>query len=83
MNKDLDSSCSSFHLYGYVYGYPACCIKEFYHHVKNKSYLSRPVRKLDGTGYIPCKTCNFKYTEDQLIENINKNRSSGLRKFHK
>ena len=81
MKKGLGSSYNNFHLYGYVFGYPLCCIEEFIDHVKNNSYMSRPLRKLNGTGYIPCSSCDSKYTEEQLISNINKNRSSKLKNF--
>ena len=48
-----------------------------YEHVANRTFMTRPLRKLSGTGYIPCENCNTK----ELIENINKERNDKLPKF--
>lgn len=46
---------------GRYYGYPDCCIQAFL----ELEHLSDPEpRKLDGTGYVPCKDCNAKSEED-------------------
>ena len=55
---------------GVYFGYPECCIEAFL----TEDFSIRPTRKLSGTGYIPCAKCNEKYTEEELTENINKNR---------
>lgn len=60
---------------GSYYGYPVCCIDSFL------NYTKKPTRKLQGTGYIPCENCNVKYTEKELISNINKNRNKTLELF--
>ena len=44
-------------------------------------FLKRPERKLQGTGFIPCESCNTKYTEEELISKINENRSKILESF--
>ena len=55
---------------GLHYGYPRCCIEEFR---KGFGQVDNSAKKLWGTGYVPCTTCNTK-TEQQLIEAINLNR---------
>jgi len=68
---------TAFKLLGLLLGYPTCCIKEFeeyFNAIKSGNYKPREDRKLKGTGYVPCETCNEKYSESQLIENIEENR---------
>ena len=55
---------------GNYYGYPACCVEAF----EREDHTTRPTRKLSGTGYVPCEACNDKYTEAELIANIDANR---------
>lgn len=50
-------------------GYPDCCIYAFC----TEDYVTRPTRKFDGTGYVPCEECNKK-TEGELFSEISKNR---------
>lgn len=57
---------------GKQYGYPECCIEEFV-----KLEHIGEVRKLHGTGYIPCKKCNEK-SEKELINTINAARNHCL-----
>lgn len=71
----------SYYQLGKHFGYPECCIIEFNLHVDNRTFMTRPLRKLSGTGYIPCENCNTKYTTKELIENINKERNDKLPKF--
>lgn len=67
---------------GKKYGYPECCINEFIMHSNLKTYSKLPNRKLHGTGYRPCLSCNSKYSENILIDNVNKNRDKSLEFFH-
>jgi hypothetical protein len=63
---------------GTICGYPPCCIKDF---INYRNYrLSSPhwkPRQLDGTGYIPCPSCNEKTRED-LLEAIAVRRVSSV-----
>lgn len=61
----------SWTLHGVFFGYPPCCIAEFV------ATFERTHRKLNGTGYVPCKQCNARYTSQQLIERINLHRKCG------
>ena len=56
--------------YGVIMGYPSCCIKEFIQTTYNEDGHKRECRKLTGTGYIPCKKCNARYSEKELFERI-------------
>lgn len=61
---------------GRYFGYPDCCIAEFLQRVikhLNGEKLKPLGRKLSGTGYIPCESCNKK-TKAELIAVIAKNR---------
>lgn len=54
---------------GKALGFPKCCTTEF---VDNFDDLPNfPPRKLNGTGYIPCKNCNENNNEQELINEIN------------
>lgn len=66
---------------GKQFGYPTCCITEFILHIIHRSYRSRPSRKLEGSGYIPCDCCNKNYSTMELIYNINVNRDKTLPAF--
>lgn len=71
---------------GSLYGYPECCVAAFCDDLTDMNKLMDPergARKLTGTGYIPCSTCNTAYSEEQLIERINQNRDTTLEPFHK
>ena len=61
--------------HGMNYGYPPCCIGEFVIHCIKNTYKKRETRKLNGTGYVPCCKCNAKFTEKELIQNINRARN--------
>lgn len=67
---------------GRKFGYPDCCISEFIYCIASRTIHRRETRKLAGTGYIPCYECNSKYTEQELVDNINKNRDKTLTIFH-
>lgn len=69
-------------LLGKKYGYPECCINEFITYSNLRTHSKFLDRKLHGTGYKPCLACNNKYSENELIANINKNRSKSLEIFH-
>ena len=73
---------NKFYLLGLKFGYPKCCISEFNYCIASRTIRRRETRKLAGTGYIPCKECNSKYTEQELVDNINKNRDKTLTIFH-
>lgn len=55
--------------WGIYFGYPPCCIEEFC----NMGHLDAPKRKFNGTGFVPCKSCN-ELDEEELITDINLNR---------
>ena len=73
---------NKFYLLGLKFGYPDCCISEFIYCIASRTIHRRETRKLAGTGYIPCYECNSKYTEQELVDNINKNRDKTLIIFH-
>lgn len=73
---------NKYFLLGKKYGYPECCINEFIMHSNLKTYYKLPNRKLHGTGYRPCLSCNTKYSKNILTVNINKNRDKSLEIFH-
>jgi len=60
---------------GKYYGYPQCCVAAF---EVGEHILEDQLRKLTGTGYIPCRHCNTTKTEAELIEAINSNRIEQL-----
>ena len=71
---------SAYYLFmGKTLGYPSCCVNEFIERHNQK--INAPHRKLYGTGYVPCKSCDLNYSEDELIANINKSRSKDLPPF--
>jgi len=55
---------------GKYLGYPDCCIAEFLNILIVGGIAPR---KLEGTGYVPCETCD-KLLESELIERINSKR---------
>lgn len=59
---------------GKYFGYPQCCIFEFVGLLHLLDGPDSGPRKLSGTGFIPCKSCNEKKTEDQLRREIAANR---------
>lgn len=63
---------------GKMFGYPKCCIESF---IELRHLKSGRIRKLNGTGFIPCATCNELKTEEQMIEQINKDRNPELEPF--
>lgn len=67
--------------FGTYYGYPSCCTDSLLNDIDTGYFLIRPERKLSGSGYIPCKECDEKYTPEQLVENINKKRNKALKAF--
>ncbi len=68
-------------VWGKYYGYPQCCVNEMMHFQqtdKSRVFgygqyieLTEGVRKFDGTGFIPCKSCNRKKIF-QIQREINK-----------
>lgn len=62
---------------GMQFGYPPCCIMAFV----QLEHIGEPERKLHGTGFIPCKLCNEEFTEQQLVDQINKHRFKKHGKF--
>ena len=71
--EDIDSALE-IAKYAVAMGYPSCCIREFIQTTYNEDGYKRKPRKLYGTGYIPCKRCNSKYSEKELFDNIAKKR---------
>ena len=60
-------------LLAWRYGYPSCCINEFLT-VEPEDRKDTP-RKLWGSGYVPCTTCNSQYSAEHLFWRINQNRA--------
>lgn len=90
LEKSLKLSQENDHLLerldGKKYGYPKCCVESFCQDLNDMDRIMSPERgerKLTGTGYIPCVECNEKYSVEQLINNINLNRSAHIEPFHK
>ena len=59
---------------GIELGYSHCCIKSFIKDILEVRILYRQERKLNGSGFIPCSTCDSRLTEEELIETINAKR---------
>lgn len=55
--------------FGTYFGFPPCCIADFL----TRDSAPRIPRKLSGTGYIPCPSCNEKPVE-ALVATIRQNR---------
>lgn len=65
-------------LLGIGLGYPTCCIKSFL----GLSHITDPtIRKLEGTGFIPCVHCNETKTTGEMVDEINRARNPNLPKF--
>ena len=63
---------------GTICGFPVCCIQDFLLEYDScSSGASWEDRKLSGTGYVPCPTCNLK-SEVQLKEAIDSRRVSSV-----
>lgn len=63
---------------GTICGFPPCCIQDFIDEYDTRSSgASWGNRKLFGTGYVPCPTCNIK-SEAQLKEAIDSRRVSSV-----
>ena len=60
---------------GTICGFPPCCIGDFIANY-NTGAIWEP-RKLTGTGYVPCPTCNMK-SEVQLRKAIDSRRVSSV-----
>lgn len=60
---------------GILFGYPKCCIDEFVYKERDEEKV---IRKLFGTGYVPCAVCHESKTEQELVDAINKNRNLPL-----
>ena len=54
---------------GRYLGFPLCCIESFIY-----TGIIIEKRKLCGTGYVPCKSCNDNLTELELADIINERR---------
>lgn len=63
---------------GLLFGYPNCCVDSFLQLNHLKTGI---VRKLNGTGFIPCDRCNIHKTEEEMIQEINKNRCREFKPF--
>lgn len=67
-------------LLGVYYGFPLCCIHQFVngeltHRLPEWQGRTLP---LDGSGFVPCVKCAVEKTEEQLIEEITRNRLSPI-----
>lgn len=67
--------------HGVDLGYPKCCITSFVKDIVEARIAYRPDRKLNGTGFIPCSTCDTRLTEEELISTINESRDSSYLPF--
>lgn len=56
---------------GRFLGFPECCILDFC----SRKGVPKKARKLSGSGFIPCLECSNTYSEIELIDHINKNRT--------
>jgi hypothetical protein len=61
--------------WGEYLGYPKCCVDGFVAIWEDViiNRVKAPVRKLAGTGYIPCTVCN-ELSEEELTRTIEKGR---------
>lgn len=66
---------------GIEFGYSLCCIESFIKDILEVRIPYRQDRKLNGSGFIPCSTCDSRLTEDELIESINANRNPDFKTF--
>lgn len=62
---------------GLQFGYPLCCINAFC----NMAHVGGSVRKLNGTGFVPCKVCNQTKTEAFMRDEIQKARDPSIPPF--
>lgn len=67
--------------HGVELGYPKCCIQSFVTDIVDARIAYRPDRKLNGTGFIPCSTCDVRFTEEELINKINNTRDASYLPF--
>ena len=83
--RTLTSEAKEYYqLMGSQLGYPSCCIEDFLERVTytaDRSYRTACYRKLSGSGFVPCSACDAKYSEEELINVINNNRSKTLPPF--
>ena len=83
--RTLTSEAKEYYqLMGSQLGYPSCCIEDFLERVTytaDRSYRTACYRKLSGSGFVPCSACDKKYSEEELINVINNNRSKTLPPF--
>ena len=62
-------------------GYSPCCIESFVRDMLEVRIPYRQERKLNGSGFIPCSTCDSRLTEEELIKTINTNRNPEFKTF--
>lgn len=67
-------------LMGMQFGYPPCCVGDFILDLVKGTYINRKPRKLNGAGYVPCRSCNRR-SEKELIAAINEYRDPTLEPF--
>lgn len=84
MRKLTSEAKEYYQLMGSQLGYPSCCIEDFLERVTytaDRSSRLACYRKLSGSGFVPCISCDEKYSEEELINLINNNRSKTLPPF--
>lgn len=64
------SSVNTWELFGRFYGYPTCCVAAF---INMEHLVNKTKRQFNGTGYIPCSSCN-NLSEAELLATIASNR---------
>lgn len=66
---------------GIEFGYPQCCTESFVRDITEARIGRRQERQLTGTGFVPCVTCDVRYTEQELVDIINSKRSKDIPPF--
>lgn len=81
VTKDAPDGVSLIREDGVEFGYPTCCVESFVDDVILARIGRRQDRKLSGTGFIPCVTCDVRYSEEALVDIINQKRDKSLEPF--
>lgn len=88
MSKKFDEMSSDERgwLFGTIFGYPECCIKEHIDCEGPHGLIVKETRgdnnPFMGTGFIPCEKC-WNRSEEEMLYTINKNRHCDMPPFEK
>ncbi len=77
----LEEQVKQWRAHGKAFGYPECCIDDFVEFISGPILSFRKPRLLDGTGFVPCRVCNTTKSEEELVAEINANRSPDQKPF--